>query len=111
MASGLTQRRVGELPVEITGFVGRRSELAKLSTLLRTARLVTVTGPGGQVVTSRRFTQDRHQARCGAEPLRKTIKLSYVVPAGARGPLMLTAMSVGMGGRVGRATITFKVGS
>jgi predicted ATPase/DNA-binding CsgD family transcriptional regulator len=47
MASGLTQRRVGELPVEITGFVGRRSELAKLSTLLRTARLVTVTGPGG----------------------------------------------------------------
>jgi non-specific serine/threonine protein kinase len=47
MAPGLTQRRLGELPVEITGFVGRRSELAKLSTLLRTARLVTVTGPGG----------------------------------------------------------------
>jgi predicted ATPase/DNA-binding CsgD family transcriptional regulator len=47
MAPGLTQRRAGELPVEITGFVGRRSEMAKLSTLLRTARLVTVTGPGG----------------------------------------------------------------
>jgi non-specific serine/threonine protein kinase len=47
MAPGLTQRRPGELPVEITGFVGRRAELAKLSTLLRTARLVTVTGPGG----------------------------------------------------------------
>jgi predicted ATPase/DNA-binding CsgD family transcriptional regulator len=47
MAPGLTQRRPGDLPVEITGFVGRRSELAKLSTLLRTARLVTVTGPGG----------------------------------------------------------------
>jgi len=47
MAPGLTQRRLGELPVEVTGFVGRRSELAKLSTLLRTARLVTVTGPGG----------------------------------------------------------------
>jgi predicted ATPase/DNA-binding CsgD family transcriptional regulator len=47
MAPGLTQRRTGQLPVEITGFVGRRSELAKLSALLRTARLVTVTGPGG----------------------------------------------------------------
>jgi predicted ATPase/DNA-binding CsgD family transcriptional regulator len=47
MAPGLTQRRPGELPVEITGFVGRRTELAKLSTLLRTARMVTVTGPGG----------------------------------------------------------------
>ncbi|HEY1626904.1 MAG TPA: LuxR C-terminal-related transcriptional regulator [Streptosporangiaceae bacterium] len=47
MAPGLTQLRLGELPVEITGFVGRRSELAKLSTLLRSARLVTVTGPGG----------------------------------------------------------------
>jgi predicted ATPase/DNA-binding CsgD family transcriptional regulator len=47
MAQGLTQRGAGGLPVEITGFVGRRSELAKLSTLLRTARLVTVTGPGG----------------------------------------------------------------
>jgi predicted ATPase/DNA-binding CsgD family transcriptional regulator len=47
MAPGLTQRRAGELPIEITGFVGRRSELAKLSALLRSARLVTVTGPGG----------------------------------------------------------------
>jgi predicted ATPase/DNA-binding CsgD family transcriptional regulator len=46
MALELTQRR-DELPAEISGFVGRRDELATLSSLLRTARLVTVTGPGG----------------------------------------------------------------
>jgi predicted ATPase/DNA-binding CsgD family transcriptional regulator len=41
------QRRPGELPVEITGFVGRQRELAELARLLENARLVTVTGPGG----------------------------------------------------------------
>ena len=47
MARGLTRQRPGDLPVEVTGFVGRRRELAELAGLLRTARLVTVTGPGG----------------------------------------------------------------
>jgi predicted ATPase/DNA-binding CsgD family transcriptional regulator len=41
------QRRLGELPMEITGFVGRQRELAELTALLGTARLVTVSGPGG----------------------------------------------------------------
>jgi len=36
-----------QLPAEISGFVGRQHELDALATLLRTARLVTVTGPGG----------------------------------------------------------------
>jgi non-specific serine/threonine protein kinase len=35
------------LPAEVTGFVGRRRELALLADWLRSARLVTVTGPGG----------------------------------------------------------------
>ena len=43
---GVTLRRHG-LPVEVTGFVGRQRELAELSSLLSSARLVTVTGPGG----------------------------------------------------------------
>jgi len=47
MASGLTRRPAPGLPAEVTGFVGRRQEQAKLATLLRSARLVTVTGPGG----------------------------------------------------------------
>jgi predicted ATPase/DNA-binding CsgD family transcriptional regulator len=40
-------RRTGQLPAETTGFVGRRSELATVSTLLAGSRLVTVTGAGG----------------------------------------------------------------
>jgi predicted ATPase len=39
--------RSGELPAEVTGFVGRHTELAQLAGLLRTAKLITVTGPGG----------------------------------------------------------------
>jgi len=35
------------LPVETTGFVGRETELARLTALLGHARLITVTGPGG----------------------------------------------------------------
>jgi predicted ATPase/DNA-binding CsgD family transcriptional regulator len=38
---------VADLPVHLTGFVGRRPELAAVEALLRTERLVTVTGPGG----------------------------------------------------------------
>ena len=47
MTLGLMHRRTGELPAEVTGFVGRRAELARLAGLLETARLITVTGPGG----------------------------------------------------------------
>jgi len=47
MSAGLTRQRPGELPLEVTGFVGRQREMAELAGLLRSARLVTVTGPGG----------------------------------------------------------------
>jgi predicted ATPase len=47
VAFSLMVRRPGELPTEVTGFVGRGAELAQLGGLLATARLVTVTGPGG----------------------------------------------------------------
>jgi predicted ATPase/DNA-binding CsgD family transcriptional regulator len=47
MTLGLTRHRPGELPVEVTGFVGRQREVADLTGLLSEARLVTVTGPGG----------------------------------------------------------------
>jgi predicted ATPase/DNA-binding CsgD family transcriptional regulator len=40
-------RQPGRLPVEVTGFVGREAELARLGGLLERARLITVTGPGG----------------------------------------------------------------
>ena len=44
--SGAGQRR-WQLPADVSGFVGRSGELARLDNLLAGARLVTVAGPGG----------------------------------------------------------------
>ncbi|WP_344093296.1 ATP-binding protein, partial [Nocardiopsis composta] len=41
------QRAAGALPRQLTGFVGRRAELARITALLSEARLVSVLGPGG----------------------------------------------------------------
>ncbi|MDQ1659224.1 MAG: hypothetical protein QOD41_4307, partial [Cryptosporangiaceae bacterium] len=38
---------LGNLPAEVTSFIGRRHELAEARRLLSSARLVTLTGPGG----------------------------------------------------------------
>ncbi|HEX2681647.1 MAG TPA: hypothetical protein VHQ03_10180, partial [Candidatus Dormibacteraeota bacterium] len=40
-------KRVGNLPAELTSFVGRRRELAEIKRLLMTTRLLTLTGAGG----------------------------------------------------------------
>ncbi|HSS49734.1 MAG TPA: LuxR family transcriptional regulator, partial [Thermoanaerobaculia bacterium] len=47
MTRGLAQRYPGELPREVTGFVGRGRELGALAGLLGAVRLVTVTGTAG----------------------------------------------------------------
>jgi len=47
MTLGLVPRYPGELPREVTGFVGRDRELDALAGLLGSARLVTVTGTAG----------------------------------------------------------------
>ncbi|WP_342668108.1 helix-turn-helix transcriptional regulator [Streptomyces violens] len=47
MTVDFSQRRSGALPVEVTGFVGRAAELARVRRLLGEARLVTLLGPGG----------------------------------------------------------------
>ncbi|MFC1417972.1 BTAD domain-containing putative transcriptional regulator [Streptacidiphilus cavernicola] len=49
-AAGPPRSRVSRetsLPAQLSGLVGRDRELARIAELLRTARLVTVTGPGG----------------------------------------------------------------
>ncbi|GGN48883.1 hypothetical protein GCM10011579_002050 [Streptomyces albiflavescens] len=47
MAASVRNGRAGNLPAEANTFIGRQSELADISRLLGTARLVTLTGPGG----------------------------------------------------------------
>lgn len=47
MGFGFGQRRGGELPVELTGFVGRTEEIALIRAELARSRLVTLAGPGG----------------------------------------------------------------
>ncbi|MDV9178439.1 LuxR family transcriptional regulator, partial [Streptomyces sp. W16] len=47
MGYGFGQRRGGQLPVELTSFVGRIGELAALHAELARSRLVTLVGPGG----------------------------------------------------------------
>jgi predicted ATPase len=46
-AAGPAVSRPGNLPQELTGFIGRRGELAEVTRLLSESRLVTVTGFGG----------------------------------------------------------------
>jgi predicted ATPase/DNA-binding CsgD family transcriptional regulator len=47
MTMGPNRRRAGDLPLEVTAFVGRVAEVDHVRAALRSARLVTVTGPGG----------------------------------------------------------------
>jgi predicted ATPase/DNA-binding CsgD family transcriptional regulator len=47
MTGATRGRRAGNLPAELTSFVGRRRELTQVRRLLETARMVTLTGPGG----------------------------------------------------------------
>jgi predicted ATPase len=44
---GRGRRAAGNLPFAVTSFVGRLREIGEVRTLLETARLVTLTGPGG----------------------------------------------------------------
>jgi predicted ATPase/DNA-binding CsgD family transcriptional regulator len=42
-----TESRAGNLPVELSSFVGRSAELAEIRRLLQSAHAITLTGPGG----------------------------------------------------------------
>lgn len=59
-----------KIPEQLTSFIGRERELAEIQSLLTTARLVTITGPGGSgktrlavqaaTIASSRFTNGAH---------------------------------------------------
>jgi predicted ATPase len=62
MSVTVTRRRRGDLPVEVTSFVGRRRELAEIRSLLSSCRLVTVSGAGG-VGKTRLAVKAAHELR------------------------------------------------
>jgi predicted ATPase/DNA-binding CsgD family transcriptional regulator len=64
MAASTSTRRAGNLPSELTTFVGRRREVAQIRRLLSASRLVTLTGVGGAGKTrlSLRVASELHRA-------------------------------------------------
>ncbi|WP_406442112.1 tetratricopeptide repeat protein [Streptomyces sp. NBC_01613] len=70
------------LPVQLTRFVGRESELARIASLLADARLVTLTGPGGAGKTRLAVEAANHHAGvCFVElaPLTEGAQIPYAV--------------------------------
>jgi hypothetical protein len=68
---------------------------------------ITVTGPAGHVVEARKYSA--RPSRCDAGRLSRTLRVTYTVPAGAAGPLTLTAASAGLPGPPGTASVSFRV--
>ena len=64
MAVSALRGSPGNLPAELTSFVGRRRELSEAKALMATARLITLTGMGGVGKTrlARRLAADLHRA-------------------------------------------------
>jgi predicted ATPase/DNA-binding NarL/FixJ family response regulator len=64
MAAGALRDSAGNLPVELTSFIGRRREVAEVRALLSGSRLVTLTGMGGVGKTrlARRVAAEVHRA-------------------------------------------------
>src|SRR5215471_19016501 len=84
MAGQADGSRPGNLPAELTSFVGRRRELAELKRLLSTTRLLTLTGAGGAGKT-------RLALRAAAELARSLPDGAWLVSlASIDDPLLLT---------------------
>jgi predicted ATPase/DNA-binding CsgD family transcriptional regulator len=84
MAARAGGSRLGNLPAELTSFVGRRGELAELKRLLSTTRLLTLTGAGGAGKT-------RLALRAAAELARSLPDGAWLVSlASIDDPLLLT---------------------
>jgi predicted ATPase/DNA-binding CsgD family transcriptional regulator len=88
------QRRPGLLPIEPNSFIGRTAEAQRLTALLRSARLITVVGPGG--VGKSRLCLHITSAALSAGRFADGVVL--VELSGLRDPLLLaTAVAAGLG--------------
>jgi predicted ATPase len=63
LAQPRSTAHAGNLPVELTSFVGRRHEVADLTRMLPNSRLLTLTGPGGVGKTKLALRAARETAR------------------------------------------------
>jgi len=82
----------------LTSFVGRRTELATLRSLLGSSGMVTITGPGGSGKT--RLAEEL--AAILARPFNGDVAIAYLANAGGPGEVVdVIAGAVGLRGRVG----------
>ena len=94
------QQQRSQLPGEVTGFIGRKAELAQVAALVAGSRLVTVIGPGG-VGKTRLALRAARQAADGYPDGVCLVELS-----GLRDPALLpdtVADSLGLPGQGGHA--------
>jgi predicted ATPase/DNA-binding SARP family transcriptional activator/tetratricopeptide (TPR) repeat protein len=77
------------LPARLTSFLGREADLRRVGELLRSARLVTVTGPGGVGKTS--LALEAARAAAAGEPDLAPADVAFVRLAGVTDPAQVPA--------------------
>lgn len=85
-AAATPARQAGNLPADVTSFVGRRSELAEVRRLLSKSRLITLTGVGGVGKT--------RLAVCAAVTLRRAFDAVWLVDLASLTDPALVAQTV-----------------
>src|ERR1700719_1674128 len=93
MAVSVVDRHAGNLPADVTSFVGRRRELAEIRDLLQQARLITLTGMGGVGKTrlATRAGADVHRAFSDGVWL---VELAGLLDAGLVGQAVADALGL-----------------
>ncbi|QFZ20919.1 AfsR/SARP family transcriptional regulator [Saccharothrix syringae] len=83
----------GALPTPLTSFIGRDDDLARISALLTTGRLVTVLGPGGAGKT-RLAVEAAHRLRHGYRDGARLLDLAPVTEPAEVGAALLAAIGL-----------------
>ncbi|WP_327323492.1 LuxR C-terminal-related transcriptional regulator [Streptomyces sp. NBC_01210] len=105
-----TQPEGGELPRALDSFIGRRRELSRLRTLLKSSRLLTLTGPGG-VGKTRLAMEFATGLRGGADSKALLVELDSLHDGDRLPQAVAAALGVGeRGGRTGVALLAHELG-
>lgn len=107
---GHTQPEGRQLPQALDSFIGRRRELARLRTLLKSSRLLTLTGPGG-VGKTRLAREFATGLRGGAHSKVLLVELDSLRDGDRLPQAVAAALGVGeRGGRTGVALLAHEFG-